>query len=134
MTSVTLLLRFDEQPNRQERVCAECGQAHRLIRSFIKRGGAAHAVAFTALHRHGGHSEAWIDVILGTFGEDTSDDHVTFGCRLGPVIGQSEPAATLVAAAIPYSDGPIWVGSYRARRRWFIRAWRIIGRSSTSCS
>lgn len=108
MTGVPARLGFDEEPDRQERVCAECRQAHRLIRSFIKRGDAANAIAFTALHRHGGQSEAWIDVILGTLGEDTSDDHITFGCRVGPVVGQSEPAATLVAAAIPYSDRPIW--------------------------
>jgi len=108
MTDGTPLLGFDEEPNRQDQECAQCGQAYRLIKSFVTRGGDAHAIAFTALHRHGSQSEAWIDVILGTFGEDNSDDHITFGCRVGPVIGQTEPAATLVTAAIPYSDRPIW--------------------------
>jgi hypothetical protein len=108
MTSEAPLLGFDKEPDRQDEVCAQCGRTYRLIKSFVTRGGDAHAIAITALHRHDNQSEAWIDVILGTFGENSSDDHITFGCRVGPVVGQAEPAATLVTAAIPYADSPVW--------------------------
>ena len=78
------------------------------MRAFLANGGDAYAVAFAALHTHGGMREAWIDTILGTWGEDSASDHVTFGCRVGPVEGQDDPAATAVDAALPYSDKPIW--------------------------
>ena len=79
-----------------------------LIKGFIHSAEAPHAIYFAACHDHGGVREAWIDVILGTFGENHWDDHVTFGARVGPVAGQSEPGATLVDAAAPYEDGEIF--------------------------
>jgi hypothetical protein len=36
-------------------------------------------------YRHDVH-EAWIDAILGSWGDNQFDDHVTFGCRVGPVM------------------------------------------------
>lgn len=101
-------LTFDGEPNRQDQACAECGRNYRLIKAFIRRDGDAYAIAFTALHEHGSTREAWIDVIFGTFGENTADDHVTFGCRVGPIEGRTEPAASLVTGATPYGDAPIW--------------------------
>ena len=108
MTAERTGLAFDEEPVRQDKSCGECGRDYRLIRAFIKRDDVAIAVAFVALHRHGGIAEAWIDAILGTWGDDSVNDHVTFGCRVGPVTGQPEPAASLVDAAGPYADRPIW--------------------------
>ncbi len=35
------------------------------------------------------------------------DDHVTFGCRVGPVENSPEPAATLVQACLDGSSGPL---------------------------
>jgi hypothetical protein len=101
-------LSFDGEPNRQDKECAECGRSYRLVKTFIRRDGDAYGIAFTALHQHGGINEAWIDVVLGTFGENATDDHITFGCRVGPVEGQTEPAASLVTGGIPYGDQPIW--------------------------
>jgi hypothetical protein len=101
-------LTFDGEPGRQDEVCAQCGRSYRLIKTFIRRDGDAYAIAYTALHRHSAVPEAWIDVILGTFGENTTDDHITFGCRVGPIEGQTEPAASLVTGAIPYGDQAIW--------------------------
>jgi hypothetical protein len=49
----------------------------------------------------------WIDVILGTLGGDTIDDHVTFGCRVGPVADSPEPAPTLVQACLDGSGAKI---------------------------
>jgi hypothetical protein len=101
-------LEFDGEPDRQDKACAECGRSYRLIKAFITLDGRAYAVAFTALHRHNSTREAWIDVIFGTFGEDKTDDHITFGCRVWPIQGQAEPGASLVSGAIPYGAQPIW--------------------------
>jgi hypothetical protein len=101
-------LSFDEPPTIQEKDCAGCGRHYPLIKGFIVRDGVAAAITFTALHTHDEQREAWIDAILGTFGDDTPDDHLTFGCRVGPVANSDEPAATLVAAAEPYGSSSIW--------------------------
>jgi hypothetical protein len=100
-------LSFDPERTVELKSCAACGRGYTLIKSFILDDGDAHAVLFAALHDHG-EREAWLDVVLGTFGSDVFADHVTFGCRVGPVHGQSEPAATAVPAAAPYGDAPIF--------------------------
>lgn len=62
--------------------------------------------ALAALHDHG-DLEAWIDVIFGSLeGEAVHDERVTFGCRVGPVQGSDQPAATAVQAAQPYDESP----------------------------
>jgi hypothetical protein len=104
----TVPLAFDEPPTIQEQDCPRCGRHFPLIKAFIARDDAATAVTFTALHTHDAENEAWIDAILGTFGEDRYDDHVTFGCRVGPAANSDEPQATLVQAAQPYGSTPIW--------------------------
>jgi hypothetical protein len=47
-------------------------------------------------------------VILGTWDEGGFADHVTFGCRVGPVAGSPMPAATLVNGGAVASDSPIY--------------------------
>ena len=103
-----MALTFDEPSDVTENECDRCGATFTLVKSLVNdEGGVPHAVTFSALHHHDGQHEAWIDAILGTFDEDDSD-HVTFGCRVGPIDGSPEPAATAVQAASPYSDQPIW--------------------------
>ena len=101
-------LRLDTDPDVSQRTCEQCGSGYTLIKGFIYRAEAPHGVYFAACHDHDGVREAWIDIILGTFGESDSDDHVTFGARVGPVAGQSEPGASLVDAAAPYGDKEIF--------------------------
>ena len=101
-------LAFDEPPTIQEQDCERCGRHYPLVKAFIQRDGSATAVTFTALHAHEGEREAWVDAILGTWGEDAPDDHVSFGCRVGPVANSDQPQATLVPAAQPYRNSPIW--------------------------
>jgi len=108
MASRPIGVALDGEPVRQDRACPECGRNYRLIKALIRRDGDAYAIAFIALHRHSGAPEAWIDVILGTFGMSSVDDHVTFGCRVGPIDAQKEPTASLVAAAVPYGSDLIW--------------------------
>lgn len=99
-------LTFDEPSDVATKECDGCGAGYTLVKSLINDENGPHAVAFSALHHHDGEHEAWIDAILGTFHDDS--DHVTFGCRVGPVDGSPEPAATAVQAAVPYGDQPIW--------------------------
>ena len=100
------------------------------MKGFLNRNDVAAAVYFAALHDHGGDREAWIDVILGTFGSGDSTDHVTFGCRVGPVPGQDEPAAWLVLGAIPYGDSPIWgeklARDEALRHPWLSQFWEVV--------
>ncbi len=100
-------LSFDPERSVEAKECTACGRTYTLAKGFIFKGDEPHAVYFAALHDHG-MREAWIDVILGTFGDDDSSDHLTFGCRVGPVEGQPEPAATAVDAAIPFGDSDLF--------------------------
>ncbi len=102
------MLSFDGEVDVSARQCGDCGRDFTLVKAFVLRDGSAHAVCFAACHVHDGEREAWIDLVLGTFGGDATADHVTFGVRVGPVAGQLEPAATLVQAAIPYGDAALF--------------------------
>jgi hypothetical protein len=103
----TVTLAFDGDPDVKARLCSHCNREYTLITCFVLKRGEAHCIARTALHDHEGR-EAWMDVIFGTFGEAAVQDRTTFGCRVGPVLGSAEPAATAVDAAAPYDDGPVW--------------------------
>ena len=121
-------LSFDEGRTVQTSLCDACGTDHKIVKQFVLDDGNAHAVLFVALHGHG-TNEAWIDAIFGSF-DDAYADHLTFGCRVGPVDGQAEPAATLVEAAIPYSDAPIF-GEKLSRDQalvhpWLSAFWRVV--------
>lgn len=101
-----MTLGFDGESSVLEQTCVDCGRHYLLVSSFLLRDGGAYAVAKTALHDHDGR-EAWIDLVVGNWA-DGYDDHVTFGCRVGPVAGSPDPAATAVDAARPYGDTPLW--------------------------
>lgn len=83
-------VRFDE--------CTHCQQPMTRIAGFVLKDGGAHAIYFATCYHHDGH-EVWIDVVFSPTWDDTSDDRVTFGCRVGPIEGQPEGAASLVPAA-----------------------------------
>jgi len=87
--------------------CLDCGRDYTVVDSFVLDQDGPYAIAKTALHHHDGF-EAWMDVIFGSFSDDPAevDDRVTFGCRVGPVAGSSEPAATAVQAGAAYEDSP----------------------------
>ena len=121
------VLRLDFERDVSQRHCDSCGRDFVLVKGFVHRDDVPCAVYFVACHRHDGEREAWIDLILGTFGDDASD-HVTFGARVGPVSGQIDPAATLVDAAIPYSDSAIFrPKSHAGRGACTFAASRMLG-------
>jgi hypothetical protein len=79
--------------------CDCCGNASRRTWAMVNRDDQPYAVFFAACYDHGHVRETWIDVVFGTWGQGVHDDHVTFGCRFGPVAGSDYPAATAVDAA-----------------------------------
>lgn len=88
--------------------CACCGEPVERTWNFVSRGDEVHAVYYANSYHHTDQPhETWIDVILGTWSENIVDDHVTFGCRVGPVQGSPHPAATLVPACQDGSGGQI---------------------------
>jgi hypothetical protein len=105
---VSPVLRFDSERDVSEKRCQDCGRDYILVKGHLFKSEVPHAVYMAACHTHDGAREAWIDLVLGTFGNDDPSDHITFGTRVGPVDGQREPAATLVQGAIPYGDSPIF--------------------------
>jgi hypothetical protein len=77
---------------------------------MVMRDRQPYAVFFASCYDHGkGEHESWIDVVFGTWGEGTAyTDHVTFGCRFGPVAGKRLPAATAVNAAAVAPDSALF--------------------------
>ncbi len=69
--------------------------------------GSTYAVCFASLHDDPGGREAWIDVILGTFGDGAPSDHVTFGCRIVPGSASRAPLISLVDAAAAFVYKPV---------------------------
>jgi hypothetical protein len=124
-----MALSFDPERNVELKSCTSCGRDYTLVKSFILDHDDAHAIVLAALHDHDG-KEAWLDIILGTFGTEDYTDYVTFGCRLGPVEGQREPAATLVQAAEPYEESAMF-GLKLSRDEalihpWLAQFWRVV--------
>ena len=99
-------LTLDAETDIRQAECDHCGSGYSLVTSYVLRDDAAFAVAKTALHDHDG-PEAWLDVVFGSW-HGEAEDHVTFGCRVGPVSGSPDPAATAVDAALPYADSAFW--------------------------
>jgi hypothetical protein len=101
-------MRLDPDGEVSQSHCEGCGRNYTLAKGFVYRDDFPYAIYFAACHDHEGQREAWIDVILGAFGEEDWTDHVTFGARVGPIPGQASPAASLVQAARPYGDSPMF--------------------------
>lgn len=104
---VALTMDLAERQQR-EYECSCCNAAVERMWSYIYRGGRMCAVYFANCYHHRDQPhDAWIDVIFGTWGVDNATDHVTFGCRVGPVVNSPDPAATLVQACSDGSVSPI---------------------------
>jgi hypothetical protein len=99
-----------DESSRQVRdfVCPCCQVQAERTWANVYDGDAAVAVYFASCYHHNGVHEAWIDAILGTWGTGDFSDHVTFGCRVGPVVDSPMPAATLVNGGEVAPDSPIY--------------------------
>ncbi|GAA1857283.1 hypothetical protein [Asanoa iriomotensis] len=102
-------LKIDESSRHvRDFVCDCCGNQADRTWAHVYDGDTAVAVYYASCYHHGGVHEAWIDAILGSWNTGSFDDHVTFGCRVGPVAGSPAPAATLVDGASASPDSPIF--------------------------
>ena len=97
---------FDGNPQQRRIKCPSCDQEHEGVTGFVLCGGSAYAVYFADWYPHAG--EAWLDIVLGTFADPEYPDQVTFGCRIGHVPGQQEPACSLVQAAARRSGSALF--------------------------
>jgi hypothetical protein len=99
-----------DEGSRQVRhfTCPCCGVNAERTWANVYDGGTAVAVYYASCYHHHGVHEAYIDAILGTWGSGDMTDHLTFGCRVGPVAGAPAPAASLVNGGAAAPDGPIW--------------------------
>ncbi|MFD9613254.1 hypothetical protein ACFWWS_28260 [Streptomyces sp. NPDC059083] len=106
-----MLLTFGPDRQIREFTCDCCKAPKERAWNFIHADGAPYAVYFADCYHHTDRDhDAWIDVIFGTWGAgpDQWADHVAFGCRVGPVQGQTSPASTLVTAGLAHADGPLF--------------------------
>jgi hypothetical protein len=99
-----------DESSRQVRqfICPCCATEAERTWTFVYAGDTALAAYFATCYHHDGVHEAWIDAILGTWGQSRTDDHVTFGCRVGPVQNSPAPAATLVDGGSTAPDEPLY--------------------------
>jgi hypothetical protein len=105
--NVLVSLAFDPERSVEELACVDCARSYRLVRGELTWFDAPHAVFIAGCHHHAGTRDVLIDVILG-WARDGDDDRVTIGCRVGPVVGEDGPVATVVDAATSYGDDPEW--------------------------
>lgn len=91
-----------------DQTCGCCGQPSRRTWCMVTRGGLPYAVFFASCYQHADVRESWIDVVFGTWGQDSHDDHLTFGCRFGPGVGSDLPGATAVDAASAAPDSSLF--------------------------
>jgi hypothetical protein len=76
---------------------------------MVTRDGEPYAVFFASCYDHTEFRESWIDVVFGSWpGDGDFTDHITFGCRFGPVDDQGEVAASLVDAASVAPDSTLF--------------------------
>jgi len=102
-------LRIDESTRQVTQfVCECCDTEAERSWAFVNAAGAPYGVYFASCYHHDGVHETWIDAILGTWGQDDFADHLTFGCRVGPVTNSPDPAATLVNGGEVAPDKPIY--------------------------
>ncbi len=97
---------FDGEPRLELRRCDVCGADHESTVGLVLRDGVRYSASWVAWYPH--DSEAWVDVILGSWREPNYPDNVTFGCRIEHVDGQDEPACSLVRGADIRTDDPIF--------------------------
>jgi hypothetical protein len=100
-------LAIEADPTVTQHTCDHCSQPFQRVRGYVLKDGDAHAVYIASCYHHDGH-EVFIDVVFSPTWEDEADDRLTFGCRVGPVEGQPDPAATLVPGAAAFTDRPFF--------------------------
>lgn len=116
-----------------ETSCDCCGAVSTRLSVFVaddERSRAA-ALAYCSPPHGDQPSEIWIDVVLGTWGSGDASDHVTFGCRYGPIEGQQTDACTVTDAARFANEGGTILGHRLTREEalshpWLAEFWGVV--------
>ena len=121
---------FDGESKDREFTCPDCGETHEGRTGFVLNAGNAYAIYFADWYPH--TSEAWVEVILGSFEEPKYADDITIGCRYGYVDGQPDAAASLFT---PTRSGPMFgrvldreeaLASPRIDDFWAVTDWLVV--------
>jgi hypothetical protein len=99
--------------------CDCCGDTRQTVTGYVYDDDTAHAVYFASCCPH--DREVWIEVILGSWDVDSTDDHITFGCRVGDN-EQAELITSLVPAAQVSSNNAIY-GQKLDRDQALVHPW-----------
>jgi hypothetical protein len=93
-----------------ETTCECCGAVRSVVRSFVgdDQMTTATVIAYCYPPHLNDAGEIWVDAILGTWGDDQVEDHVTFGCRFGPLANGEESTCSLTDAAQFDDPRPIY--------------------------
>jgi len=91
-----------------EGVCDHCGEPMIRVTDFILKDGAPHAICYASCYHHDGQHEVWLDVIFSSAWHENGRDRVTFGCRAGPIPGQTDPGCSLVAGGSAFAEAPLF--------------------------
>jgi hypothetical protein len=75
-------LSLDNERQELDITCPLCGRPFKLVTGFVYRDGDAWAVYHAQCHSHD-RSEAWLDIVLGSWDDDQPADSRTFSCRVG---------------------------------------------------
>jgi hypothetical protein len=121
-------LSYDEgYPTVESRPCDCCAGTDTQTIGIVLRDGEPFAAYWMVWYPE--NNEAWLDAAIGSWEEPDYADHVTFGCRIGAVDGQVEPACSLVDAATIRPGGPIMgtkLSEQAARRHpWLSTFWTL---------
>lgn len=98
---------IEADPTVSEHICDHCAEPFRRSQGFVFRGDDAHAMYLASCYHHAGH-EVFIDAVFSPTWDEDKDDNVTLGCRVGPVVGQRDPAASIVAGATAFADAAVF--------------------------
>jgi hypothetical protein len=60
----------------RRQTCERCGRRYEHVTGFVYDDADAHSIYYAACHGRPEH-DTWIDVVLGTWGDDDDEDHVT---------------------------------------------------------
>jgi hypothetical protein len=73
-----------------------------LVTGFLLREGSAYAVYYASTSGHPETPQVCFDVVFGTWGESSANDHVTFSCQHRPegAMAVDAPAALSQASKI----------------------------------
>ena len=118
-----MYLSFDGR-NVEKNSCASCGREYDYITGFLKNAGDAFAIYYAQCHGHG-DKEAWLDVTLGTWGEDDYADHVTFSCRLRTE-GAAAVDATVASSGVAAFFGQKLTREEALAHSWLPQFWEVV--------